>query len=100
MNNDARLTPRASSFGLGVRGTAGVTASLAAMRIGLLVASAVRVRTVVGLSTCSHRTTLDDIRQVFDALAELGRRLDGGHTTTYAVSRVRALDRLGMAGVA
>ncbi len=58
--------------------------------LAFVMTSAVRGRTVLRLSICSHRTTLDDIRQVFDALAELGRRLDGSHTTTIAEGRGRA----------
>lgn len=41
-----------------------------------LMTTAIRGRTVLRLSICSHRTTLEDIERVFDGLRSLGKKLD------------------------
>src|SRR5690606_35165284 len=48
------------------------------MRSGLafVMTSQLRGRTVLRLSVCSHRTTLDDIEQVFEAMRRFGHELD------------------------
>ena len=42
-----------------------------------IMTSAVQGRTVLRMSICSHRTTLDDIEAVFGKLSEIGAALDG-----------------------
>ncbi len=44
--------------------------------LAFLMTTAVRGRTVLRLSICSHRTTLEDIDRVFEKLRELGRAID------------------------
>lgn len=51
---------------------------LQASGLAFVMTSAVRGRTVLRFSICSHRTTLEDIEQVFSALEKLGHRLDEG----------------------
>jgi glutamate/tyrosine decarboxylase-like PLP-dependent enzyme len=41
-----------------------------------IMTTSVRGRTVLCMSICSHRTTLQDIEMVFDKLRELGEILD------------------------
>lgn len=58
---------------------------LQASGLAFVMTSAVRGRTVLRFSICSHRTTLDDIRQVFEALEQLGHRLDQGDVRVHDV---------------
>lgn len=45
--------------------------------LAFVMTSQLRGRTVLRLSICSHRTTLEDIEWVFDEMRRLGRRFDG-----------------------
>lgn len=46
--------------------------------LAFLMTTSVRGRTVLRLSICSHRTTLQDIDAVFEKLRDLGERIDRG----------------------
>lgn len=50
--------------------------------LAFVMTTSVRARTVLRLSICSHRTTLEDIDRVFRKLAELGASLDTDHRAT------------------
>lgn len=50
---------------------------LQASGLAFVMTSAIRGRTVLRFSICSHRTTLEDIERVFEALAQLGKNVDG-----------------------
>jgi aromatic-L-amino-acid/L-tryptophan decarboxylase len=53
-----------------------ITDAIRAGGLAFVMTSQLRGRTVLRLSICSHRTTLEDIELVFEELRRLGRRFD------------------------
>ncbi len=56
-----------------------ITDEIMASGFAFIMTSKVKGRVVIRLSICSHRTTLQDIEQVFSRLASIGNRLFAAH---------------------
>ncbi len=62
-----------------------ITDELQLTGIAFLMTTSVRERTVLRMSICSHRTTLEDIEVVFDKVRELGQALDREERESFKV---------------